>query len=521
MSLTLQGESLLEKLREQLRGVMPGSGDEVLVRCQLAKELEAAGDFEGAREALGDLWRGVGERPAVEGLGRRETAEALLWAGALTGRIGKGKGIEGAQEKAIDLMSESARIFEELCIPDKVGECWSHIGLCYLQQAAYDEGRVALETALSRFQEREGEGRALAVIRSAHVENTAGKHFEAFRILQREGDWLSSHNSHYIRGQFHIAFGDVHNYLSADEEQARRILGVSGEPSFADRTLLHYAAAGFHFEEVGHLRHAGRVRNNTGYLLFTLGRFEEAHENLDRAREIFRRLDEWGSVGQVDDTRARVLIAQGNNPEAEQVSRDAVQALERGDDSALVAQALTTNGQALARLGRYNDARNVLEQAVETAIACRDNDGAGQACLAIIEELADVLPAYDVWGRYEQADQLLAEAQRPETVSRLRACARITLAVGRRALRTDLEDGWTGCDLEEEVERYEAELIRQAMAAENGRITRAALRLNTSHQNLRNIINGRQRERLGAQYAARQRKSNNTVHGATATGNGH
>jgi hypothetical protein len=48
------------------------------IRCRVAADLIHAGRYEAAREALGDLWRGAGERPNIEGLGKRAAAEVLL-----------------------------------------------------------------------------------------------------------------------------------------------------------------------------------------------------------------------------------------------------------------------------------------------------------------------------------------------------------------------------------------------------------------------------------------------------------
>lgn len=39
------------------------------LRCQLAKKLEEAGNYEAARSAMDGLWRRVGESPELEGLG--------------------------------------------------------------------------------------------------------------------------------------------------------------------------------------------------------------------------------------------------------------------------------------------------------------------------------------------------------------------------------------------------------------------------------------------------------------------
>ncbi len=47
-------------------------------QCQAAKDLENAGDYEGARTALTGLWSRVGERPSIEKLQTDTQAEVLL-----------------------------------------------------------------------------------------------------------------------------------------------------------------------------------------------------------------------------------------------------------------------------------------------------------------------------------------------------------------------------------------------------------------------------------------------------------
>jgi len=66
-------------------------------RCRAAKELAGAGDYEAARDALGDLWDGIGQRPRIEGLPPGDQAELLLRAGALSGWLGSSSQVPGAQ----------------------------------------------------------------------------------------------------------------------------------------------------------------------------------------------------------------------------------------------------------------------------------------------------------------------------------------------------------------------------------------------------------------------------------------
>src|SRR5882672_1398720 len=58
------------------------------LRCRVARQLEEAGDYEAASEALAELWQGVGARPMLEGLDDETKAQVLLRVGTLKGWIG-------------------------------------------------------------------------------------------------------------------------------------------------------------------------------------------------------------------------------------------------------------------------------------------------------------------------------------------------------------------------------------------------------------------------------------------------
>src|SRR5688500_6701890 len=93
-----------------------------ILRCQYAKNLAEASNYEAAREALGDLWQGLGERPRLDGLDQATSADVLLRTGNLSGGLGSVGQVEGAQERAKDLISESARIFQSLNQTEKFAE---------------------------------------------------------------------------------------------------------------------------------------------------------------------------------------------------------------------------------------------------------------------------------------------------------------------------------------------------------------------------------------------------------------
>jgi DNA-binding response OmpR family regulator len=67
-------------------------------------------------------------------------------------------------------------------------------------------------------------------------------------------------------------------------------------------------------------------------LFGTARKFTKAHEHLDRAQALFTGMKDHVHTAQVDDTRAKVLLAEGRTAEAERIVRSAVRILERGGE---------------------------------------------------------------------------------------------------------------------------------------------------------------------------------------------
>lgn len=252
-------------------------------RCQLAKEFEETGNYEAAREAMGELWRSIGHRPVLDDLDQTTAAEVLLRAGVLTGWIGSVEQIEGAQEIAKDLISESIAIFETLENTEKLAEAQMELGHCYWREGAFDDARVWLKEALSRLPDEAGDVKAITLLRLAAVEGSANRFNEALRLNIEAAPLFEKSTNHALKGKFHNQFGFVERNLGD-----------------IDRALIEYTAASYHFEQAGHTRYQACVENNLGFLFGTIKRFREAHEHLDRAQALFTRLKDRVHIAQVD-----------------------------------------------------------------------------------------------------------------------------------------------------------------------------------------------------------------------------
>src|ERR1043165_1253235 len=134
--------NLTNQLFHQIADPTLTNEERARLRCQAAKQLEEAGNYEAAREIMGELWPGIGHRPSIERLSEITAAEVILRAGVLMGWIGSCKQIEGAQEEAKNLISESRTRFETLGKAEKIAEAETEIGFCYWRQGEFNEARV-------------------------------------------------------------------------------------------------------------------------------------------------------------------------------------------------------------------------------------------------------------------------------------------------------------------------------------------------------------------------------------------
>lgn len=449
----------------------------ILLRCAVAADLIHKGQYEAAREALGELWPGVGERPNVKRLPPVIAAEVLLQCGVLTGWLGRLRGVEGAQEKAQDLITEASRKFQSQGRREKVSESQYELGVCYWRLGAYDEARVIMREALEPLTGADIELKAKILIRRTIVELCENKFYEALNILNEARPVFESAND-ALRGRWH---GQMALVLA-------RLADAEGDTSYTDKAIIEFTAAIYHYEQAGHERYCATNRNNVAMLLYRLGRYRDAHEHLDRAGATLHRLKDAGLLAQVDETRARVFIAEKKYGEADRVITRAVQTLEKGGASAYLSDALTIQGVARARLGAGEDSINILRRAMSIAEESGALTNAGLAALTLIEEhgARRVLSRTELHRLYFRAERFLKGTQDVEDKERLLACARIVI---RRLADVSLHD--KNFSFYGAVHEFEEEIIEQALEETGGSVTGAAKLLGLKHQTLISMLEKR------------------------------
>ena len=210
-------------------------------------------------------------------------------------------------------------------------------------------------------------------------------------------------------------------------------------------------------------------------------------------------------VAQVNETRARVFLAEKRFAEAERAIFAAIAVFEQGEDSSILAEALTTAGSIFAGSGKHDSARKAFNRASEVAAAAGDSHLAAVAQLRMIEELGGVLSGAELLASYRRADDYVGDRASELEHEHLRLCRRIVL--DKLEKLNSAEEELIGGTLEDEVNYFEGRLIAQAFERLNGGVTRAARELGLTHQGLADIIDGRHSKTLaGVRRPKRNRR---------------
>lgn len=473
------------------------ANDKAVLRCRTALELKDKGRYDAARDAMFPLWKGIGHRPNTKGLDAETVPRVLLCAGILTGWLGGVRGIKEADDYARDLITESMRLFEAVGDFRKVAEAKAELAQCYWRAGDNDTARILLSAALKRLATG-GPAQANALLVLSSVEWAESRFKEVLRILTENAPVFESIANHTIKGTYHNQLGITLRAIGAASKTRAH---------YFERAISEFRSADEQFKLAQHVIFRAHVMNNIGNVLRDLRRFKDAHQYLEHARKLFMRVRDSVRTSQVDETRAQVFIAEGKYTEAEQTARNAARSFERAGREWLLAEALTTQGIAVARLHEHERAQFVFQRAIEIGHQAGSLSAAGIAALTMLEEL-DSLSGEVRSVAYTLAREWLEDNQRPDTKPRLRA---IRKKVGNEVLRKpktgDAHEVLFNkrCDLEDEVLKFERELISRTLAKVNGQVTDAAELLNVGRHRLAHRIETKHPDLLKKRTPVRRR----------------
>lgn len=476
------------------------ANEDAALRCEAALAQKDKGDYQAAQEIMRPLWRGIGERPEIRGLHAPIAAEVLLCVGVLTGWIGSKTQNKESQEIAKDLIGESISYFESAGDQKKAAAAQTEIAFCYWREGQLEEARILLREALEKLTTG-GITRARALLKLTTVEFSSLRYHEALKIFTDNAPLFEKLNDLTTKGVYH---GQLAIAL-------RNIAKAEKRVEYFQRAVAEFQKADEYFKLARNPVFRSDTKNNAALLLSNLSRFKEAHRSLDEGRRLAVSFKDKRRAAQFDESRAQVFLAQNKPKQAEAVARRAVSAMEKSGHQVLVADALITQGIALARSGKQDQAQFILQKAYEVATQVGALEKAGLAALTLIEEVEDLSPS-TLQAAYDRAREWLSKSGKQEVLPRLNEAAGKLASSVRGELSaaqaTEILLNKPG-GLQQRVLDVEREMIKQALAQANGRVTHAASVLGMSYQSLAYIISARHKDLLKERSPVRRRRARN------------
>lgn len=278
----------------------------------------------------------------------------------------------------------------------------------------------------------------------------------------------------------------------------RNVAKSEKRTEYSQRAIGEFQKADQHYKAARNPVFRADVKNNAALLLSNLSRFKEAHRCLDEARRLSVSFKDKARTAQFDESRAQVFLAQGKPKRAEAVARKAALALQKSGHQCLLVDALITQGIALARMGKQERAQFILQKAYESAIQVDAFPKAGLASLTLIEEIEQLSPDF-LQAAYDRAREWLSKSEEREILLRLSAAAGKLASCVRGELSAEQATEVIlskPTALQQRMRDTEREVISQALAQANGRITHAAKLLGTTYQALTYTIESRHKDLL-------------------------
>ncbi|HET9713102.1 MAG TPA: tetratricopeptide repeat protein [Pyrinomonadaceae bacterium] len=397
------------KLALQIPSIQLTPTEEVQILCSVARDQIAIGNFEAAKLVL-RRWSESGKWPKLDALNPYTAADLLFTLGTLLGAIAGTKKLVHGHRRAEAFLNGAISLFEQLGIKTRSVETRAELARCYYRQGQFDIARETVSDCYSELPEDEVELKVFCLNIWGQIESTSGRLRNSLVKLQEASSLEEA--GHFITTLNHQLLATTLKELAISE----------GNESYFHEAKVHFLRALYESEVLGHHRNVAVAENNLGFLLLSLGSFEESEKHLQRSRRLFEFFSYSIQAAQVHDTLARLYIETKQYELAQEVIAKAIETLEFTDGEALLAEALTTAGVVAAKQHRYTDANKSFEAAYKVAERCGDNEGAGRALLTMFEEMGTRLGQFEKTQISEKLKKLFAMTQQTTLLARVEKC---------------------------------------------------------------------------------------------------
>jgi len=313
-------------------------------------KFERCGRYEEALEELEDVWQDTENIPNVEEFEPRIAAEIILRCGSLIGFHGHNKQIPNTQEISKNLLTEARNRFSDINDAEKVAECENYLALAYWRTGELNEAESYVEEALSHDLAVSNNTRIYSHLTKSLIYLSSGRYEEiVINCKNLETDFLK-YGDAFLNGSFCTNLGIALKNLGNITEALKRL-----------------ELAGYYHRESGHQIYLGTVENNLSLLHKKIGDFAKAHESINCALKIYKKVKDRTREGSSLDTKAQIYFAEGKYADALKIAEKAINILIKSENKAYLVESYLTKTKTLIYLNDFSAATFCLFEAVQIA----------------------------------------------------------------------------------------------------------------------------------------------------------
>jgi hydrogenase-4 transcriptional activator len=336
-------ESRFEEASNYFRAALKRGGwsgdDEARARCYLSDSLEKRGLYVEQLETVAKY-----ERPhELDRLPEPVRMEVLI-------RLGWGYSYNNDLPRAIALFNQAIQIARNLEDHAGMGACYFGLARAYRNISEIRIARDHYTSALEHFRHT-GDWRRLAesYLHIGYIHAYEGDFRNALRLLEQALTIIGDREEHDLLGRTHM-------YLAITYDN----LGATAKAIHSFEKCIE------HFQLSGNQASLAINQNNYADKLTWLGRWDEAEALLREALATFKSTNQVAQYASVLDTLAYLHLLRGRIDEADELTRRSMEVIETSKNTLWVEiNTRMTMGRSLIVKGRYQEAREVLENGVE------------------------------------------------------------------------------------------------------------------------------------------------------------
>lgn len=313
---------------------------DILQLIEEARDAELCRNVDLSRHIFSHFWTDIESEPDLAHFDPLPQAELLRLCGVFLSQYGRARGLLEYQNRAKDILTRTARLFESQNSPDKAAETKVGLATCYWYSGEVEEHDAVLRSVEAEFSAQPNHQVSIQIKLNRILVAIWRKDLkEADYLISQVTNVVSSDHDLRLRTQFHNLAGIAYRLMGDVDQSVRHSKESINIARAANNSMI-----------------VALSLNNLANTYRTGGDLERALATSGAAIEITEARGDKGWTAHFLDTKALTYLDQGEHDKALTVIERSIEIFSEGEDYGGLTDAIWTKCRCLFRLDRPHEA---------------------------------------------------------------------------------------------------------------------------------------------------------------------